>query len=164
VPAYKLNVVAEGGTAVHIATTETAMEALSVLRGTAHFHSRVWITDQDGNDVSEDQLIERAAAEAPRLTRSSSTVHPSVTAGTISSLLCFGVDPWCREAVTVRPLRVAGPFIPSSPGPRACHIPRPPRADAASLGRPAPDGQGGGFAPPVRGNIEPWRARRRGRF
>lgn len=63
VPAYKLNVVAKRGTAVHIATTETATEALSVLRGTAHFHSRVWITDQDGNDVSEDQLIERAAAE-----------------------------------------------------------------------------------------------------
>jgi hypothetical protein len=66
VPAYKLNVVAKHGTAIHIATTNTATEALSVLRGTAKLHSRVWITDQDGNDVSEDQLVERSAAEKHR--------------------------------------------------------------------------------------------------
>ena len=62
-PAYKLSVVAKRGIAIHIATTDSATEALSVLRGTAQLHSRVWVTDQDGNDVSEDRLIERAAAE-----------------------------------------------------------------------------------------------------
>ena len=62
-PAYKLNAVSKRGMPVHIATTHTATEALSVLRGTVQLHSRVWISDRDGNDVSEDQLIERAAAE-----------------------------------------------------------------------------------------------------
>ena len=61
--AYKLKAVPKRGVAIHIATTNTAAEALSLLRGTAQLHSRVWITDQDGNDVSEDQLIERASAE-----------------------------------------------------------------------------------------------------
>ena len=61
---YKLNVIGPQGAVAHIATTETAREALSVLRGTSQLHRRVWVSDQDGNDVSEADLAARAAQEA----------------------------------------------------------------------------------------------------
>lgn len=69
-PVYNLSVVARRGIATPIATTDLAAEALSVLRGTAQLHARVWVSDADGNDICEEDLVKLAAAEKHELSGS----------------------------------------------------------------------------------------------
>lgn len=61
-PLYLLNAV-EDGQRVNLATSDTARLALKRFRDALAHYRRVWVTDHDGADVSEADLVEAADKE-----------------------------------------------------------------------------------------------------
>lgn len=62
-PGYTIKVVDRSGAIIAIASTSSAKEALEAYRGSVRMYHRLWVSDEAGEDVSEDALIEFAAEE-----------------------------------------------------------------------------------------------------
>ena len=60
---YKISAVARNGSVLTPGAASTAGEALAKLRAARQEHSRVWVNDEDGNDVSENELERRVGYE-----------------------------------------------------------------------------------------------------
>jgi hypothetical protein len=62
-PLFKISAVTRSGTILATLTADSAAEALAKLRHTHHSGTRAWVTDEEGNDVSEGDLERRVAVE-----------------------------------------------------------------------------------------------------
>lgn len=56
---FKISAVTRSGTILGTMTAETSNEALTKLRGAYRSGTRAWVTDEEGNDVSEEDLERR---------------------------------------------------------------------------------------------------------
>lgn len=63
-PVFKISAVAKSGSIMATLTAHSATEALSKLRDTLHLGTSAWVTDEEGNNVSEEDLERRTASEA----------------------------------------------------------------------------------------------------
>ena len=62
-PVFKISTVTRSGSVIATTTVDTAKQALAKLRHTEGAATKVWVNDEEGNDVSENDLERRAALE-----------------------------------------------------------------------------------------------------